>query len=128
VLVVALVFLVCFGVGLTAAANWLTDLAPGPVGGMAFLAVCLLLGAALAMVGLHTYTLIDELSSPQRGFDEPEFLATVLRNILEDAGTLLGLAAIIYLLAPPGEEESGEDEPGGGDDVGVTALTDPTSA
>jgi hypothetical protein len=126
VLGVALVFLVCFGVGLTAAANWLPDLAPGPVGGMAFLAVCLLLGAALAMVGLHTYTLIDDLSSPQSGFDEPEFLATVLRNILEDAGTLLGLAGIIYLLAPPGE--SGEDEPGGGDDAGVTALPDPTPA
>ncbi len=115
-LVVALVFLVCFGVGLTAAANWLPDLAPGPVGGMAFRAVCLLLGAALAMVGLHTYTLIDDLGGPGSGIDEPEFLATVLRNILEDAGTLLGLAAIVYLLAPPGEELV-EEEPGGGGDV-----------
>jgi hypothetical protein len=100
---VVLAFLVCFGVGLTAAANWLPDLAAGRVGGMAFVTVCALLGAALGMVGLHTYSLISELRHATSGASEPEILAAILRNILLDAGTLLGLAGIVYLLAP-GEE------------------------
>jgi hypothetical protein len=108
---VALVFLVCFGVGLTAAANWLPDLATGRVGGMAFVTVCLLLGAALGMVGLHTYSLISELRHATSGVSEPEILAAVLRNILLDAGTLLGLAGIVYLLAPPGEEGPAAETP-----------------
>jgi hypothetical protein len=101
---VVLVFLVCFGVGLTAAANWLPDLATGRVGGMAFVTVYVLLGAALGIVGLHTYSLISELRHAASGVSESEILAAVLRNILLDAGTLLGLAGIVYLLAPTGEE------------------------
>jgi hypothetical protein len=107
---VVLVFLVCFGVGLTAAANWLPGLAVGRVGGMAFVTVCVLLGAALGMVGLHIYTLIDELRHVQSGASEPEILADILRNILFDAGTLLGLAGIVYLLAPPGGESLADEE------------------
>ncbi len=64
-----------------------------------------LFGAALGMVGLHTYTLIDQLRDSPGGISEAEILATILRNILLDAGTLLGLAGIVYLLAPPAEEE-----------------------
>jgi hypothetical protein len=108
---VVLVFLVCFGVGLTAAANWLPDLAVGRVGGLAFVTVCVLLGAALGMVGLHTYSLIDELRHASNGVSEPEILAAILRNILLDAGTLLGLAGIVYLLAPPGEEGPATETP-----------------
>ena len=100
---VALIFLACFGVGLTAAARWLPDLAPGRVGGLAFVTVCLLLGAALGVIGLHAYTLIDELKHIG-GESEPEILATILRNMLLDAGTLLGLASAVYLLAPPADE------------------------
>jgi hypothetical protein len=72
--------------------------------------VCLLLGAALGMVGLHTYTLINQLRHTPSGISEPKILATILRNILLDAGTLLGLAGIVYLLAPPGEEEPADEE------------------
>lgn len=108
---VVLVFLVCFGVGLTAAASWLPDLAAGRVGGMAFVTVCVLLGAALGMVGLHTYSLIDELRHTTSGISEPEILAAILRDILLDAGTLLGLAGVVYLLAPPGEEEPAANPP-----------------
>lgn len=113
---VVLVFLVCFGVGLTAAASWLPHLAAGRVGGMAFVTVCVLLGAALGMVGLHTYSLISELRHATSGTSEPEILAAILRNILLEAGTLLGLAGIVYLLAPPGEEGSAVNPPI--DDVG----------
>jgi hypothetical protein len=108
---VVLVFLVCFGVGLTAAANWLPALATGRVGGMAFVTVCVLLGAALGMVGLHTYSLISELRHATLGISEPDILAAILRDILLDAGTLLGLAGIVYLLAPPGEEGQATDRP-----------------
>lgn len=50
ILGVALVFLACFGAGMTASARWLPDLALGHVGGLAFTTVCILLGAALGMV------------------------------------------------------------------------------
>lgn len=76
---------------------------------MAFVTVCVLLGAALGMVGLHVYSLIDELKHATSGLSEPEILAAILRDILLDAGTLLGLAGIVYLLAPPGEEWSVTD-------------------
>jgi hypothetical protein len=101
---VALIFLACFGVGLTTAARWLPDLAPGRVGGLAFVTVCLLLGAALSVIGLHAYTLIDELKHTA-GESEAEILATILRNMLLEAGTLLGLAGTVYLLAPPADEQ-----------------------
>ena len=102
---VALVFLGCFGVGMTASARWLPDLAPGRVGGLAFTTVCVLLGAALGMVGLHTYSLISELRGLPSGASQDEILAGILRNILLDAGTLLGFAGTIYLLAPPADEQ-----------------------
>jgi hypothetical protein len=35
-----------------------------------------------------------------------------VRNMLLDTGALLGLAGIVYLLAPPGEEWLAEEEPG----------------
>jgi hypothetical protein len=69
---------------------------------MAFVTVCVLLGAALGMVGLHTYSLIDELRRTTSGISEPEILAAILRDILLDAGTLLGLAgASSTCLRPP---------------------------
>lgn len=91
------IFVVCFGGGAVAAANWLPDLGAGQVAGLAFFTVCGLLGGALGLVGLHVYSLINELGS--RDLGEGELLAAILRNILLDAGTLVGLAAITYLLA-----------------------------
>jgi hypothetical protein len=102
---VVLVFLACFGVGMTTPARWLPDLAPGRVGGLAFTTVCILLGAALGMVGLHTYSLISELRHLPIGASQDEILAGILRNILLDAGTLVGFAGTIYLLAPPADEQ-----------------------
>lgn len=106
-----LVFLACFGAGVISSARWLPDLAPGPVGGLAFFAVVGLLSAALSMAGLHAYSAITELTSPppDLGIDKAEVIASGLRNILLDSGTLFGLAGIVYLLAPPPDGEI--DEP-----------------
>jgi len=60
-LVPILIVVACLAVGTLAAARWLPELAPGQVGGLAFFVVTGLLAAALALVGLHTYTLINQL-------------------------------------------------------------------
>jgi len=87
-----------------AAANRLPSLAEGRVGGLAFFAVCGLLAAAAGVFGLSAYSTIREIIDPLRDF-EGEFLAGALRNMLFESGILVGLAAIVYLIAPPGEEE-----------------------
>jgi hypothetical protein len=54
---------------------------------------------------------ISELRHTTSGISEPAILAAILRDILLDAGTLLGLAGIVYLLAPSGEEGPAADPP-----------------
>lgn len=93
------IFMACFGGGAVAAAQWLPGLDAGRVAGLAFFAVCGLLGAALGIAGLHIYSIAVELGR-DFGLTNADVLAGGLRNILLDAGTLLGLAAIVYLLAP----------------------------
>lgn len=107
-----LVFLICFGVGVVAAARWLPELAVGPVGGLAFFVVCGLLAAALSIAGLHAYSIYEALHSPgTRLVDHGEIMAGGLRNILFDSGTLVALAGIVYLLAPGIEEERWDTPP-----------------
>jgi hypothetical protein len=108
VLVPALVFLACFGGGIFAATRWLPELARGPVGGIAFFAICGLLAAGLGIVGLHIYLLAREIEAfgdasglTNRG----SLLASGLLSIMLDAGTIFGLATIAYLLAPHSPEE-----------------------
>jgi hypothetical protein len=79
VLVPVLVFLGCLSAGVVAGARWLPDLAAGQVGGLAFFLVCGMLGAALGLLGVHIYVF--------------------------EVGSLLGFAAVIYLLAPPLEDD-----------------------
>ena len=85
------------------AARWLPDLAPGPVGGLAFFTVAGLFSAALSMVGLHAYSIINELtdSPPGLAVAKGELLADGLRSILFDGGTLVAFAAVVFLLAFP---------------------------
>jgi hypothetical protein len=111
-LVPALVFLACFGAGVISASRWLPDLGPGPVGGLAFFTVVGLFSAALSMAGLHAYSVISELTNPPPGLgvSKAELLAGGLRNILLDAGTLFAFAAIVFLLAPPADDEPDEPE------------------
>ncbi len=107
-LVPGLIFLACFGGGVTAAAYWLPALASGRVGGLAFFLVCGLLGSALGEVGLGIYS-IAHGRGVLSGF-EAELFASGVRDIMINAGTLAGLAGIVYLLAPPGEDEPSAEE------------------
>ena len=108
----ALVFFACFAAGAMLASRWLPDLAPGPVGGLAFFAVVGLFSAALSVAGLHAYSIIRELNNPPpgAGLDQAELLAGGVRNILVDAGTLFGLAGIVFLLAPVAEDVAEEPQ------------------
>jgi hypothetical protein len=67
--------------------------------------VCGLLGAALGLVGLHIYSIVDELNhlGGLGGIRKGEILAAGLRDMLWEDGSLLGLAMVVYLLAPRAE-------------------------
>lgn len=101
-LVPALIFVVCFGTGTMASARWLPDLDVGPVGGLAFFTACGLLGAALSLLGIHVYLITNEIDHLHRelGVDKAEVLAAGMRDILFEVGSLIGFAAIVFLLAP----------------------------
>jgi hypothetical protein len=98
------IFVVCLSGGVYASSRWLPSLAAGPVGGFAFFAVCGLLGSGLAIAGLRIYTTVDALSvRGGLGLLNREIVAEGLTDMLWEAGTVLGLAAAVYLLAPPAE-------------------------
>jgi hypothetical protein len=101
------IFLACLGAGVTAAARWLPDLAVGPRGGLAFFVVCGLLGAAAGIIGLRIYSIANSIGE-FKSLGNGEIVADGLADMLWEAGLLLGLATLIYLLAPAAEtvEES----------------------
>ncbi len=102
VLVPVFIFLACMSVGAVAGSRWTPDLATGQVGGLAFFIVCGLLGAALGLVGLHVYLMIEQLESFRgSAVSQGEIVGTGIRDILFEAGSVLGFAVVIYLLAPP---------------------------
>ncbi len=109
-LVPVLVFLLCFGGAVMASARWLPDLAPGSVGGLAFFVVVGLIGAAAGVLGLHVYEVVRSLehTNPIGPYGRSDELAVGVGEILRDSGTLIGLAAIVYLLAPADEGEPAE--------------------
>jgi hypothetical protein len=109
VLIPVLVFLACLSAGAVAGSRWTPDLAVGQVGGLAFFIVCGLLGAALGLVGMHVYLMVEQLENI-RGVSQGEIVAEGIRDILFEAGSVLGFAVVIYLLAPPPEES--EDSAG----------------
>jgi uncharacterized membrane protein YuzA (DUF378 family) len=111
VLVPVLTFMGAMSVGVLASSRWLPDLAEGEVAGLAFFLVCGMLGAALGLVGLHAYELVEALGrSHAEAFlgNKGQLMAATLRNAVFESGSLVGLAAVVYLLAPPADEE---DEP-----------------
>jgi hypothetical protein len=116
VLVPVLIFAACLSVGVMASSRWLPDLAAGPVGGLAFFVVCGLLGIALGLVGLHVYAIVEGLG-PTSGNFRKVLLAEDLEGMAWEVGSVLGLAVIVYLLAPPAETV---EDPA----VGVAAWTD----
>ena len=44
--------------------------------------------------------------SESNGFFKSEIVTQGLSSMLWEAGSLLGIAAVVYLLAPPGESDS----------------------
>ncbi len=105
--ILAVVFVACLGAGVGISSRWLPDLAVGPVGGLAFFVVCGLLGAAFGLVGLHIYSIVNQLNHfgglGVFRSEKAELLASGLESMLWEAGSLFGLAIAVYLLAPPAE-------------------------
>ncbi len=102
-----IIFVACFAAGVYASSRWLPELAPGPVGSLAFFSVCGLLSAALAVFGLNVYDLVETLSRGGifgGGRDNGVLLASGLESILFQSGVLSATALGIYLLAPPPPE------------------------
>jgi hypothetical protein len=102
VLIPALIFVVCFGVGTAASAHWLPDLDSGPIGELAFFTVCGLLGAALSLFGIHVYSIIREIDHlhAEFGASKADLLTDGMQAILFEVGILVALAAIVFLIAP----------------------------
>jgi len=98
--ILIVVAVVCFVAGVTAASQWLPDLADGSVGAIAFFVVCGLSGAALGLIGVNVDSMVRELKEGGRGGFETLIVTDGLVSILRDAGTIAGLALIAYLLAP----------------------------
>lgn len=104
-----LVFLACFGGAIVASARWLPDLGPGRVGGLAFFVVVGLIGAAAGILGLDVYSTVREIefsrSDGSSGLGKSFAIASGIHNILFDSGALVASAGIVYLLAPPADDE-----------------------
>jgi hypothetical protein len=84
-------FAVCLCGGAVASAQLLPDLDAGPLGG------------ALALFSQHIYLIVSEvehLGSGPAAATKGEVVGAGLRNIAVDEGTVLGLAFVVYLLAP----------------------------
>ncbi len=95
------IFVVCVAAGVYATTRWLPELAPGPVGGLAFFAVCGLLAAALAVFGLEIYVIVENLNEGGRFDPKDRVLAAGLETLLWQTGLLVAIALAVYLLAPP---------------------------
>jgi predicted phage tail protein len=93
------IFVVCVSAGVFASSRWLPDLASGTIGGLAFFVVCGLLGASLGVVGVQIYSIVRQAEVFER-VGGSALVADGLSALLWQAGVLLGLAAVVYLLAP----------------------------
>jgi hypothetical protein len=111
-LVPVLIFVVALSAGVMATARWLPDLAAGPVGGLAFFVVCGLIGAALGLLGLHIYSIVEELEHfPEGSPDQGLIVAAGIRTMISEVGGLVAFASIVYLLAPrPSDVDDDEPE------------------
>jgi hypothetical protein len=106
------IFIVCFSAGVVASSRWLPGLEDGPVGGLAFFAVCGLLGAGAALVGLQLYSIIDGVTTASGlGAFKREVVSSGLTQMLWQSGLIWGLAVAIYLLAPGAEAGRGDASP-----------------
>ena len=111
----ALIFVLVFSAAVVATARWLPELAPGPVGGITFFAVCGLAGAAAGLAGLHIYEIVRNLEEIGGGAPfarRGDVLAEGLVSMLYECALIGGAAVAVFLLGPPGPDP--EDEPPSG--------------
>jgi hypothetical protein len=99
VLVPTLIFVIGLALGAVVAARCLPELPAGPVAGMAFFLVCGLFGCAVALIGLHAYLVVEEINHLPPELQKGETLASGLRNVVFEVGSLMGFAAVVFLLA-----------------------------
>jgi hypothetical membrane protein len=98
-----LIFLVALLAGVLLAARWLPDLGSAAICSLAFWATCGLGGLAIALVAVHLYELVRQLSAANAeaiGNARADIVATAIVDMLRDAGPILGLSAVVYLLPP----------------------------
>jgi hypothetical protein len=101
------IFVVCLGAGVIASAQWFPDLADGPAGDIALFVVCGLLGIVLALVGLHIYSIVqavDQIGGGVKASGKGEIVASGLASMSWEAGSVLALTIVVYLLAQPSTE------------------------
>ena len=100
--VVALIIgVLAFGAGAAATVLFAPPLAGTSVGVLAGVVVAVLAGAALAVLAVQIYATIDVLGVTAG--NEGQVVASGVTGALSNAGTLAGLAAAVYLLAPAPE-------------------------
>ena len=101
-LIPVLIFILALSAGAIASAQWLPNLAAGSVGGLAFFAVCSLVGTAVGLLGVHIYLIVEELNTVHV-VSQGEIVGEGIRDIAFEVGSLLGFASLVYLLAPAPE-------------------------
>lgn len=98
-----LIFAVTLGAGVVLAARWLPALGGSRADRLAFWVTCGMAGIALALVGLHIYEIVRQLDNANLeaiANSKPDIVATGIIDTLAAVGPIVGLAAVVYLLAP----------------------------
>jgi hypothetical protein len=97
-----LIFVAAIGVGVVVPERGLQPLSKSPTATIAFWATCGLAGIALALAATHVYEILRQLNNANVGGignDRADIVAFGIADTLRDVGTVLGLAAIVYVLA-----------------------------
>lgn len=97
------IFAVTLVAGVVLAARWLPGLGKGRADTLAFWVTCGLAGIALSLVGVHIYEIIRQLDNANLeavANSKPDIVATGIIDTLADVGPIVGLSAVVYLLAP----------------------------
>ncbi len=100
---VVLVAVACFGIGALLVVRFAPPLAGNSVGRAARLLVIALAGSALVLLGIHVFSVLHDLQvahSVGLHNDDEQIVIAGVRAAIFDAALLLGMAAIVHLLAP----------------------------
>jgi hypothetical protein len=111
-LIPTLIFVVASSFSAVACSYLLPDFAASPVGGLSFFVVCGLAGTVAGLLSMHLFVLVEALGRPSAAGREGEVVASALREIVYEVGSLSVLTGVVYLLAPvPQLDAPFDDEP-----------------